>query len=75
MGRIYRIQVDITHSWAEYVWDWKVLDHRDEIVWHGTAMYRWTAKRAAIRAAKKHAKGKRMNDGKNENLDYHIFVP
>lgn len=75
MGKVYRIQVEVAYSWAEHIWDWRVSDEKGDVVWHGTAMYRWAAKRSAVRAAKKHAKGKRMDDGTTENLDYHMFIP
>lgn len=71
----YRIQVECEYSWADAIWVWRVLDKKDEVVWHGTSMCRWTGKLAAKRAAKKHSRGKRMDGNNTDKIDMNVWVP
>ena len=59
----YKIELEYLGNWEDNEWKWSVYkEGKEKPVWTGITGYRWTARRAAKKAARKHAKGMRQPD-------------
>lgn len=57
MKAVYEISLDRVFSFDDYMWTWE-LRQDEELLATQNASFRWTAVRAAKRAARRHTKGK-----------------
>lgn len=60
----YKIELKLDGNWGETSWEWSVFQ-KGKLVWTGVTGAKFTARRAAKKAAKKHSKGMRQPDPKD----------
>lgn len=59
---LFRVEIECVFTWGDYAWVWRVYDELGDLAWDGTTHAKWTAKRAAKRAANKLRKGQRPEE-------------
>lgn len=70
----YFIKLTEGHSWTDTYWDW-VVSYDGEVLAEGVTEFRWTAKRAAQKAAKRHAAGKPAQKPGRPGDDAYYYDP
>lgn len=68
MSNQYKIELKLDSNWADVYWVWAVYKGKKK-VWSGISEYKWTARRAAVNAARKYDQGMRQSDSKDPNYD------
>lgn len=74
--KAFYIKVTADSDWGETVWDWEVWDshQRVKLSWGGDCSWRWSAKFAAKKAARRLSKGKPApGPTQDPTLDFYYF--
>lgn len=78
MKNSYYIELERDGNWGEVWWNWTVRTTGPGMVmkiWSGTNQYKWTARRAAKKAALKYARGYRQPGPSDPNRERFLYTP